>query len=286
MSRNVTLDHQLEDPEEVYVRKQFALLLYRLGQLPPAVRGRLQGRFTQDLIDRTVPVTTPRGDLSFVTLGKGGAGRGLSMLTKQPATIEWIDSFQPRSVFWDIGANIGTYSLYAALRDDMKVVAFEPAAVNYFILTANCEVNKLEERMECLLLGVGAEPGFSRLEVSQFEAAQSFSFRGKKDKPRQGRQTALVMSIDQLVEEQRLACPNYIKIDVPGLTESIVAGAARTLRRREVRELHIELNERSPNGRWAVDTLQQHGFVIADRGAHGGSADVTFVKREGASVTS
>jgi FkbM family methyltransferase len=276
MVRDVTLDHEFEDPEEVYIRKQFALLLYRLRQLPPSSRGRLQGRLTQDLIELTVPVETPRGPLSFVSVGKGAAGRGLSMLSKQPATIAWIESFRPNSVFWDVGANVGTYALYAGLREDTRVVAFEPAAVNYYILAANCEVNGLDDRVQCLLLGLGADPGFAQLEVSQFASAQSFSFRGKRHKPRAGRQTALVLTIDQLVEDYAIPCPNYIKIDVPGLTESVIAGAARTLQRQELRELHIEMNEQSTNGKWTVRFLGENGFAIAHRGTHGGSTDLTF----------
>jgi FkbM family methyltransferase len=276
----VALDHEHEHPEEVYVRKQFHLLLYRLQQLPPAPRARLLGRFTQELLDQTLTVDTPRGPLSFVMLGKTGAGRALSLLTKQPATIAWIDSFEQDSVFWDVGANVGVYALYAALRGDVKVVAFEPAAVNYFMLAANCEANKFEDRMDCLLLGLGSERTIARLEVSQFDSAHSFSFRGKRKRPRAGRQTAFVLSIDQLIEEYGLACPNYVKIDVPGLSESIIAGAARTLRRRELRELHIEMSEDSRGGRAIVDELKQTGFIAASRHGHGGSSDVTFVRRD------
>ena len=59
----------------------------------------------------------------------------------------------PGSVFWDIGANIGVLTLYAAMRGDLKVWAFEPAAVNYYNLVANCELNGLERRVRCLQLG-------------------------------------------------------------------------------------------------------------------------------------
>ena len=214
-----------------------------------------------------------------MTIGKGAAGRALSLLERQPATISWIDSFQPNSVFWDIGANVGVYTLYAALRGDIKVVAFEPAAVNYFILCANCEANRLEDRVECLLVGLGSERAVARLEVSQFAAAQSFSFRGKRHKPWAGRQAALVLSIDQLIAEYGLVRPTYIKIDVPGVTEEIVSGAARTLRQHDLRELHIEMIEESAAGQRIANALAGTGFVIASPHTHGGSTDVTFGRR-------
>ncbi len=269
-----------EHPEEEYAKKEFGLLMYRLQNLPMRSRARLQSAFTQKMIDTTLPVDTPKGTLSFVLLGKTSAGRAVTMLTRQPATIEWIDSFQPGSVFWDIGASVGVFSLYAALGTDTKVVAFEPAAVNYYLLTANCETNNLHNQIDCLLVGVGSERAIARLEVSQFRPARSFSFRGKRDEPHEGRQAAIVLSIDQLVEDYGLPCPNYIKIDAPGASEAIIAGAARTLPRPEVRQLHLEVRETSKGGQRILDMLNQSGFVATGKDVHGGSADVTFARRD------
>jgi FkbM family methyltransferase len=274
----VTLEHPKEDPEEVYVRKQWNLLRYRLQQLPVASRAKLQGRFTQELLDQTFVLETPRGSLSFVALGKTGASRALKLLTRQPATIEWIDSFRPNTVFWDIGANIGVYALYAALQEDIQVIAFEPAAVNYFILTANCEANAFDSRVQCLLLGLGDTRSVARLEVSQFASAMSFSFHGKRKRPYPSRQAALLLPIDQLIEDYGLACPNYIKIDVPGLTQQIIAGAAQTLRREELLELHVEMGN-SPIGQQIKSVLAEAGFTVAATNTHG-SVDVTFVRQK------
>jgi FkbM family methyltransferase len=275
---NHSLDATRVSLEEIYAKKEFGLLLYRLQNLPPTSRARLQGKFTQALEEETLAVETPFGPLSFVLLGRNAGGRALSLLTKQPGTIEWINSFQPDSVFWDVGANVGVYSLYAALRGQTKVVAFEPAAVNYFLLAANCEVNRLDARVDCLLVGLGREKALARLEVSQFAAARSFSFHGKRDQPHGGRQASLVLSMDQLIDEYGVACPNYIKIDVPGVTEDIIAGGVRTLQRPEVRELHIEFSEHSRNGRYITQMLEQHGFAASNRHMHGGSTDVTFAR--------
>lgn len=267
-----------EDPEEDYVKKQFSLLMYRLRKLDSKSRARLQSDFAQKMIDTTLTVETPKGPLSFVLLGKTSGGRALSLLTKQPATIEWIDRFEPGSVFWDVGANVGTFSLYAALARDTKVVAFEPAAVNYFLLAANCEANNLFERIDCLLLGVGRERAVDRLEVSQFRSGRSFSFRGKNSESFTARQAAIVLSVDQLVEDYGLPCPNYIKVDAPGSSEAIVAGAARTLRRPELRQVHLEIREQSKGAQRIIDLLKEGGFASAGKEMHGGTSDVTFCR--------
>lgn len=235
-------DHPHE--EKLNAKKEFSLLQHRLRHLPPRSRARLQGRFTQALVDETVTVDTPRGPLSFVLLGRTAGSRAMNLLTKQPATIDWIDAFRPDSVFWDVGANVGVYTLYAALRPDTAVVAFEPAAVNYYLLSANCEANHLAN-VQCLPVGLGRERALARLDASQFAAAESFSFHEMPTGPAHGRQTTLVSSMDALIDDYGLACPNYIKIDAPGLIEQIVAGGTRMLRRPEVRELHVELREDS-----------------------------------------
>jgi FkbM family methyltransferase len=59
-------------------------------------------------------------------------------------------------VFWDIGANVGVLTLYAAMRRDLEVWAFEPAAVNCYNLVANCELNGLEKRVRCFQIGFGS----------------------------------------------------------------------------------------------------------------------------------
>jgi FkbM family methyltransferase len=266
-----------DDPDAQHAWEHFQIVLGQLERLPDRVRAKLQGQFTQLLLDRAVTMETPRGPLSFVTLGKLGARRGMTMLKKQPATIEWIDRFAPNSLFWDVGANVGVYTLYAALRGDTRVVAFEPAAVNYFLLAANCQANRFDDRVQCLAAGLGRDKGISSLEVSQFTPARSFSFRARSERQYVGQQAAPVFSIDQLVDEYGLACPNYMKVDVPGMSVEILEGAARTLARPEFRELHIELRAKSASEKQMVAMLERHGLVLAGRDAHG-SADATFVR--------
>ena len=204
----------------------------------------------------------------------------MSLLRRQPDTIAWIDAFQPNSVFWDVGANVGIYSLYAALRRDTRIVAFEPAAVNYFLLAANVEANRFQDSVECVLVGLSDEQTISRIEVSQFVPAESFSFRGKKTKPFPGRQASLMASMDQLIDDYGLECPNYIKIDVPGLTEAIIDGGSRTFHRSEVREVHIECTETSKGGRHVVEVLGRAGFVATRGSSRDGSTDTTFVRAQ------
>src|SRR6185295_10150091 len=109
------------------------------------------------------------------------------------------------------------------------------------------------------------------------DPGQSFSFKGKRGRPTPGRQAAVILSMDQLVEDYGVACPNYIKIDVPGLTEAIVAGGRRTLGNAGVRELHVECSVTSKGGRRLAAMLDELGFVPSAATVDDG--DVTFIRR-------
>ena len=52
--------------------------------------------------------------------------RANTFSTKEPETLEWLDKSESDGVFFDIGANVGLYSLYYAATKKGKVYAFEP----------------------------------------------------------------------------------------------------------------------------------------------------------------
>ena len=67
---------------------------------------------------------TDIGPLKFFCPGILPEYRAKTLLTKEPETIEWIHTFGSDDIMWDIGANVGVYSLYAALRGN-RVCSFE-----------------------------------------------------------------------------------------------------------------------------------------------------------------
>ena len=50
--------------------------------------------------------------------------RANTFFTKEPDTLNWIDSFKKNSVFWDVGSNIGLYSCYAAKKKKLRCFCF------------------------------------------------------------------------------------------------------------------------------------------------------------------
>jgi FkbM family methyltransferase len=174
--------------------------------------------------------------------------RAASFWTKEPGTIAWIESFKPGGIFWDVGANVGLYSLYAAVKRDTRVFAFEPSAANYYTLNRNIELNRLSDsiRALCLCLSDRREAGSFFMRSTQLgDALHSFGkpvdFRGEQMAVGfvQG---ALSTSADDLVREFGLATPNYMKVDVDGLETQVLTGAERILADPNFISLQVEVN--------------------------------------------
>jgi len=69
-----------------------------------------------------------------------------SLLYKEPETTSWIETWSNTKdkTFWDIGANIGIYSLYAAyIHRDLIVISIEPFYNNFLQLVENIRINNL-----------------------------------------------------------------------------------------------------------------------------------------------
>ena len=84
--------------------------------------------------------------ISFFSPTKLSQWRAKTLFTKEPSTLKWIDSFENinGNIFWDIGANIGLYSIYGAIKNDkIKVIAFEPSTLNLSLLSRNISINNV-----------------------------------------------------------------------------------------------------------------------------------------------
>ena len=74
-----------------------------------------------------------------------------TLYEKEPETLDWIDNFEQNKqiIFWDIGANIGLYSIYASVKfKNINVISFEPSSSNLRILSRNISINNLENKIK------------------------------------------------------------------------------------------------------------------------------------------
>lgn len=207
----------------------------------------------RSLVEIVEDIVTQRGTIRFYCLGELPLWRARTLLTKEPETIQWIDGFAEGEVYWDVGANVGAYALYAAACAKAQVLAFEPSAANYLLLNRNIELNRLSERMTafCLAFSDSTMLDALNMQTTEFGAALS-SFGvpvdndGKTFVP-SFRQGMMGLSIDDFVRIFAPPFPNHLKIDVDGIEDRIIAGAPRTLADPRLKSLSIELDAARPD---------------------------------------
>jgi FkbM family methyltransferase len=173
--------------------------------------------------------------------------------SKEPETLEWIDSFQEKenSIFWDIGANIGLYSIYNSLKHPKSTtIAFEPSSSNLRILTRNISINNLEKNIKVISMPLTNKKNiFQEMKEGQFieggalnSFGEKFDFEGKEFKPTM-KYNLLGTTINYFLENSILDIPDYIKIDVDGIEHLIIEGGDKFLNDKKVKSLSIEINE-------------------------------------------
>jgi FkbM family methyltransferase len=172
----------------------------------------------------------------------------LRSVSKEPQTVRWIESFRDGDVFYDIGANVGAYSLIAAklFKGGVRVCAFEPSALNFGQLVRNVALNGCGESILPLPIALGpvtAVETFNYKDVSTGGALNSvgepIDEEGRRFVPAL-RQRLLVHTLDDVMRLYDLPLPSHIKIDVDGGELGILSGAAGVLASAALRTLLIE----------------------------------------------
>jgi FkbM family methyltransferase len=117
-------------------------------------------------------------ELKFYSPNRINKFRVQRFATKEPETLDWIDSFEEKSVFWDIGANVGIFSIYAAKKKACNVVAFEPSVFNLEALARNIFINDLVDIVSIFPLPLFNHAGAELLRMTSTEWGGAISSFG------------------------------------------------------------------------------------------------------------
>ena len=191
--------------------------------------------------------------ITFFTPNKLTETRVNDIFHSEIETINWIKKFNKskKIIFWDIGANIGIYSIYAAIKHkNIEITSFEPSTNNLRVLSRNISINKLQKRIQINQLPLSNKKNqYLLMRESSFiqgGALNSYhektNFEGKKLQEI-NKYKILGTTINSILNNKISKCPNYVKIDVDGIEHLILSKANNLLKNKDLKSILIEINE-------------------------------------------
>jgi len=245
-----------------------SFLVRVLIRILSAVLGKKRFLMLSQFVAREIDTTLEVAGITFDATDEVPLARALSILSKEPDTIAWIqETLKENDIFYDIGANVGVFSLYAAKHKAATVVAFEPFAPNYALLNHNIFLNGLSESITALNIAINDKSALSHLNVSSLrpgKAGNSFGnaigSRGNAYEPifRQG---VIGMSLDDFIASYDTPFPTHIKIDVDGNEPLIIEGMGKTMADARLKSIAVEINNDLPRHVDALEKIKAHGFT-------------------------
>lgn len=195
--------------------------------------------------------------------------RAVTFFTKEEGTIAWLDKYlQSGDVFYDIGANVGLYSLYAAkLGRNITTYAFEPHKFTFVNLMENISANNLMRSIFPIAVPLSDTSDVSVMNYAHMDSGSSMSQLGHNIHPENGafvpklEETVYCVTLDELIAKKAVPAPHHIKIDVDGNEIKILKGMSQLLASaNKPKSIQVEINPGQKAG--VVAFLSGFGFRL------------------------
>lgn len=138
-------------------------------------------------------------------------------------------ALRPGDVFFDVGANVGLFSLIASriVGPTGTVIAFEPIPEIAGQLEANASINSLRN-IQVLQIAVADRDGEMRLQTTAHPGGATLEGFGVPY-DRTGTISVQTRTVDSLIAEGAIPPPNVVKIDVEGAEAAVLRGMPNVL---------------------------------------------------------
>jgi FkbM family methyltransferase len=185
--------------------------------------------------------------------------------SKEDSIKEYIDQNSP-GVFYDLGANLGWFSLYAGSQGH-RVYSFEVDEANFSGLKENLEANPELKNIEIFNVGIADKKRRVKLRCRSTEigshhktlALENFSASSQIISCNHVTEID-VDSLDNIIEERGLPYPDYLKVDIDGSEYAFLLGSPKVLA--NCKSMVIELCTASDFYEGCVEILEGNGFKL------------------------
>lgn len=208
------------------------------------------------------------------------AGKTLVMCSDSAPSLDRIECLQARdyneliilecflreatsaSCIFDIGANIGIYSLLAAKDSSVEVHAFEPEPLNRKVLTENIAMNHLSN------VTIHARALSNQDGSGSLERTGQTSGIGTHHLVRQSGNKTIevpISRVDTLVKAGTLPAPDLVKLDVEGHEWDVLEGMRDTIAHHPMTvlvERHLDGDPTRPDRSGDESRFKELGFTV------------------------
>ena len=184
--------------------------------------------------------------------------------SKEDNIKEYINELPQGSVFYDLGANLGWFSLHAASKG-LDVYAFEVDENNFSGLKDNIEANPYLSNIQAFNIGIADSKKIINLRTRSHAIGDH---RKTLDLPIFSSDSTIISkiftkqievnSLDNIIEENNLPYPNHLKVDIDGSEYAFLLGSPKVLDNTE--SMVIELFVDSEYFGKSIEILNKHGF--------------------------
>lgn len=214
------------------------LLTYLVKLLPTELLGGLQRSLpSNSLVNNLMRLSVSDRDVKIVQgIGaglkfNGGSGNPDFALGKYELPLQeaLASHLKPGGVFYDIGANIGFFSIIGAklVGTTGKVYAFEPAPDNAAKIRHNARLNNFSQ-ITVIEKAVSGSMGEGQFLLTENIGGHTLASADRPPDVR-GSMTVDLVSIDELIARGELTPPTLVKIDVEGAELDVLQGMKQTL---------------------------------------------------------
>ena len=183
----------------------------------------------------------------------------------EPEVLDYIDQLPKNSVFYDLGANIGYFSLYAALTGK-QVYAFEPFPPNFDGLRENISENEsIKSNIRPFKYAISDKEGLVTLNyqtdnIGSYGITMETPTFSSQYHKKAGKLKIMGNTLDNIKKKHDLPYPDHLKVDIDGSEYVFLRNSDKCLR--NAKSMLIELYKGNDYYERCHKILSLYGFSL------------------------
>ena len=190
--------------------------------------------------------------------------RHTTQFNEEIGLCNWIDTFNKKDIFCDIGSNIGMFTIYAA-KKNILTYSIEPHPSNLDLLHWNIFLNKVSNKVTVMPFALFSKTGHGKFYVRDLTPGVAKNFIGKSKKSKLNF-NYLFFNFDEIIKKNKIKFPTKVKIDVDGNELEILYGMENALK--VIDEIYIEMYESGRKRSYyhqIINYLKKKKFLIKEK---------------------